>query len=277
MKAQTIQIFLPQGNANGIRIAEITSRTIQVICIPRKELGEALKRPECQNVGIYFLFGEDEVSGKQQVYIGEAEDCAQRLRNHQQNKDFWTHALVCVSKTQFFTKAHVKFLENHSYIEAEKVGRYILANGNVPTKSHVSEPVIADLLDNFETITTLCATLGYKPFTALVEKKQRKLYICKGKKAVAQGDYTSEGFIVLKGATVNKETTKSSHKYLIDLRTQLIDQGILIDNGDTYKLTEDKLFSSPSTAAACVLARNANGWVEWKNKEGKTLDEIERK
>ena len=276
MKPQTIQIFLPTGDPNGMRIAEITSRTIQVICIPRKELNEALKRNECQNVGIYFLFGLDEENGKERLYIGEAEDCAVRLKNHQKNKDFWTHALVCISKTQFFTKAHVKFLEHYSHQEAEKAGRYLLENGNIPTKSHISESVEADLLDNFETIKTLCAALGYKPFTPFSEKKGRKLYTCKGKKAAGQGDYTSEGFVVLKGALFQKETTKSVHKYINDTRQLLIDQGTLIANGDTYKLAEDTHFKSPSTAAACILGRSANGWTEWKNKEGKTLDEVER-
>jgi hypothetical protein len=26
-----------------------------------------------------------------------------------------------------------------------------------------------------------------------------------------------------------------------------------------------------------VLARRANGWIEWKYKDGKTLDEVKRK
>ncbi|WP_419195173.1 DUF4357 domain-containing protein, partial [Novipirellula herctigrandis] len=31
-----------------------------------------------------------------------------------------------------------------------------------------------------------------------------------------------------------------------------------------------------STAAAVVLGRNANGWVEWKDKNGATLSEVHR-
>ena len=38
--------------------------------------------------------------------------------------------------------------------------------------------------------------------------------------------------------------------------------------------TKDMLFLSPSTAAAMVLGRNANGLTEWKDKNGKTLKEI---
>ena len=35
-------------------------------------------------------------------------------------------------------------------------------------------------------------------------------------------------------------------------------------------------FGSPSTAAATVLGRRANGWMEWKNKEGVNIDQLFR-
>ncbi len=40
--------------------------------------------------------------------------------------------------------------------------------------------------------------------------------------------------------------------------------------------TSDYIFNSPSAAAGVVLGRNANGWIEWKNEDGKTLDELKR-
>ena len=38
MKGKTIQIYLPDGNPRSIKIAEITSRTVQVVLIPRAKL-----------------------------------------------------------------------------------------------------------------------------------------------------------------------------------------------------------------------------------------------
>ncbi len=35
------------------------------------------------------------------------------------------------------------------------------------------------------------------------------------------------------------------------------------------------IFSSPSTAAVMVMGRNANGLIEWKQKNGKTLKDFE--
>ena len=36
-------------------------------------------------------------------------------------------------------------------------------------------------------------------------------------------------------------------------------------------------FSSPSAAASFVLGTSANGWMEWKDKSGRTLDELFRR
>ncbi len=43
-----------------------------------------------------------------------------------------------------------------------------------------------------------------------------------------------------------------------------------------YILKEDYQFSSPSAAASVILWRNANWWTEWKDKNGKTINEIYR-
>ncbi|MFI5343811.1 MAG: DUF4357 domain-containing protein [Chlamydiales bacterium] len=39
----------------------------------------------------------------------------------------------------------------------------------------------------------------------------------------------------------------------------------------------DYLFPSPSQAAGVVLGLRANGWIDWKNDEDKTLHEIMRR
>ncbi|MDY4609463.1 MAG: DUF4357 domain-containing protein [Sphaerochaetaceae bacterium] len=45
----------------------------------------------------------------------------------------------------------------------------------------------------------------------------------------------------------------------------------------TYKLTISIPLTAPSSAAMFVLGGNANGRKEWKDADGKTLDELFRK
>lgn len=43
----------------------------------------------------------------------------------------------------------------------------------------------------------------------------------------------------------------------------------------TYVFSRGHAFGSPSTAAAVVLGRTANGRVEWKTAEGRTHKELQ--
>ena len=61
------------------------------------------------------------------------------------------------------------------------------------------------------------------------------------------------------------------------MRVKLLEEGILKEEKGVLVFTSDHIFSSPSAAAATILARSTNGWVYWKNSEGKTLDELKRK
>ncbi|NQT96241.1 MAG: GIY-YIG nuclease family protein [Candidatus Marinimicrobia bacterium] len=273
---KTIQIFLPDGNPRSLKIAEITSRTVQAILIPRAKLDVAYKRAELKNVSVYFLIGGSDEESKPLLYVGEAEDCLTRLKQHNKTKDFWNIAIAIISKTQFFTKTHIKFLESYCYNEAKKAGRFKLENSTTPTLPFVSEPMEADLIDNFDTIKILVATLGYPIFDQIKRPKRQNILICKGKDAYAEGEYTEDGLIVFSGSKCNLMETRSAGPYVKNWRQKLIDDSILILHGKLFIFQVDHIFSSPSTAAAVVLARRANGWTEWKFKDGKTLDEVKR-
>lgn len=271
---KTIQIFLPDGNPRGLKMAEITSRTVQAILIPRSKLDDAAKRSELDGVGVYLLFGPSD--SKPLAYIGEAESCLVRLKQHNKSKDFWTHAVVFVSKTHFFTKTHIKFLEWLCCKVAQKANRYTLENGNAPSKPHLSESVEADLYDNFETIQILVSTLGYPIFDEIKKPVNKEIIVCKGKAALAEGEYTEDGLVVFAGSTCNLEESKSAGSWIVSMRQELIEKNVLVEAEGVYQFSSDYVFLSPSTAAAVVLARRANGWMEWKFKNGKTLDEVKR-
>ena len=273
---KTIQIFLPDGNPRSLKIAEITSRTVQAILIPRAKLDDAGKRQELKNVGVYFLIGSSDEDSKPMLYVGEAEECLTRLKQQNKQKDFWNIAIVIISKTQYFTKTHIKFLESFCYEEARKAGRYKIENPTVPSVPFVSESMKADLLDNFDTVKILAATLGYPIFDQIKKPQKKDILYCKGKAAKAEGEYTEDGLIVFTGSTCNLQLTKSAGPYLKNWREQLIEDGVLNKDDNVYRFTQDHIFSSPSTAASVVLARRANGWTEWKYKDGKTLDEVKR-
>ena len=276
---QTIQIFLPDGNPRGIKIAEITNRTIKAILFPRNQFEAILQRPELANVGFYFLFGVAD-NGHEMAYIGEAEDCAERLKQHQRNKDFWNYAVVIISQTHAFTKTHVKYLENVANKKAGETNRYELENSAVPNRPHITESMEADAEDCFEIAKVLLSTLGFPLFDSVarevVASAPVDVYKLKGNGVEAEGSLVDDGFVVFKDSRVKATTVPSCHNFLINLRNELIQSGILVQDGETYRFTEDYIFSSPSTAGGVILGRSTNGWTKWRNVNGKTLDEMKR-
>ena len=273
---KTIQIFLPDGNPRSVKIAEITSRTVQAILIPRSRLDFMSSRDELKNVGIYFLMGSSDEEGKALLYVGEAEECLTRLKQQNTAKDFWNQALAVISKTRYFTKTHIKFLEYHCYQEAINAGRFVLENSTIPTQPFVPEAIQADLLDNFETIKILVSALGFPIFDHIKKPSKKDILYCRGKDALAEGEYTEDGLIVFAGSICNLEETKTAGPWVTGMRDKLKKSGILKREGNVYKFTSDYVFPSPSAAAVTVLGRGANGWTEWKYKNGKTLDEVKR-
>ncbi|WP_419545132.1 GIY-YIG nuclease family protein [Odoribacter laneus] len=276
---QTIQIFLPDGNPRGIKIAEITNRTIKAILFPRNQFEAILQRPELANVGFYFLFGVAD-NGHEMAYIGEAEDCAERLKQHQRNKDFWNYAVVIISQTHAFTKTHVKYLEYVAIKKASETGRYDLDNSAIPNRPHITESMEADAEDCFEIAKVLLSTLGFPLFDSVarevVASTPVDVYKLKGNGVEAEGSLVDDGFVVFKDSEVKATTVPSCHDYLINMRNELIQSGILTLDGEAYRFTEDYVFSSPSTAGGVILGRSTNGWTKWRTVNGKTLDEMKR-
>jgi len=223
-RPQTIQIFLPNGSPRGIKIAEITNRVVKAILIPRNQLENAVKRPEVKNVGLYFLLGTSDEGAKPLVYIGEAEDCWERLKQHNRNKEFWSHACLIVSKINAFTKAHVKYLEHVAVKQAQEVNRFKTENGNIPNSPYITESMEADLFDNFETIKILLSTLGYPVFDSIDKKsisKKEILYL-NGRGVEAEGDLIDDGFVVFKGSQATNKEATSCPEYLINTRKKLL-------------------------------------------------------
>ncbi|MFN4764595.1 GIY-YIG nuclease family protein [Gillisia sp. Q332] len=278
LKPQTIQIFLPDGSPTSIREAELTNRLVKAILFPRNKLQEVSKRDQINNTGIYFLFGTKEDVAKPIVYIGEGECCYNRIQSHNRNKDFWTHCVVITTKTNEYTKTDGKYLEHHSIKIAAQVGRYELDNDTGSRRTSISESREHDLLDNFETAKILLATLGYPIFE---EKRkitsENEMFFYKGKTTHAVGHLVDDGYIVLKGSKALLLETPAASSWVIGLRKKLREQNVLKEVNNYLVFQEDYIFSSPSAAASAVKGRNSNGWTSWKNKEGKTLDEIKRK
>ncbi|MGP5360277.1 GIY-YIG nuclease family protein [Psychrobacter celer] len=302
--AKTIQIYLPTGNPRGLRVAEMTTRTVRLIEVPRIHIADFLSMPDAKQVGLYFLIGDTDSTDKPLLYIGQTGDLTQRLKSHHNGKDFWTRVFVMLSTNNTITQTHALYMEHKAIQIATDVGRYDLQNGNNGSKPHTPAPLQADCEELFHTLDILLSTLGQPVFEAIgietpntkayqslipdtrqslqdtpavVPDKQPMLFYCKAKDCDAQGYYDNDGFVLLKGSLFRKRHTPSLGKWAVNKTRELLVNGKLVEhNNDSYRLTEDQLFKTPSGAAQAVTGRPTNGWVEWKNDSGQKLSDIYR-
>ena len=264
-----------------MRVAEITTRIVRVIEVPRNQLADFVNMPEAQQVGVYFLVGELSEGGLPRVYIGQSGNVGVRLTQHNQGKDFWSRAMVVISLTNSMTQTHALFLEWFSLQQATLAGRYSLENSTSGARPHTPAPLEADCLEIHETAATLLATLGQPIFEPLINaptsEGAQEWFYCKGSDADGVGAYTSEGFVVHKGSRGRAASVASIQGTANErLRQQLLTEGVVALQDGMLVFNRDHLFSSPSTAAMAVMGRSANGWVEWKAANGKTLHELKR-
>jgi len=277
---KTIKLFLIDGEPNGRMTCELSNWTGKAYKIPRIKVKDCTDRSDLVNPGVYLLFGKNE-TGKDLVYIGEAETVFKRLTQHLTQKDFWTEAIIFISKDENLNKAHIKYLENRLFELAKAVNRYQVDNNTIPTQSSIAESDRAEMEEFIENIKILINTLGHKVFEEKREIKspqqqaKETFYIKAARDADAQGEPTSDGFVVFKGSKVASSTVPSITQNFKRLRKELIESGVISKTNGEYELSEDHVFSSPSTAAVIVMGRNANGLTEWKLKDGTTLKEFE--
>ena len=275
---KTIKLFLIDGDPNGRISCELSNWAGKAYKIPRINIRNCSDREDLVKTGVYLLFGKDE-EDTDQVYIGEAESILKRLNQHLTERDFWNEAVIFISKDENLNKAHIKYLENRLYEIARSAKRYKTVNTNTPTQSSLSEADREEMEEFIENIKMLVSMLGHKVFTEKREikpkYKQDIFFIKATRGANAQGEPTSDGFVVFKGSKASISTVDSITKNFINLRQQLIDKEIIKLNGDIMEFPEDYIFSSPSSAATIVLGRNANGLTEWKLSSGMTLKDYE--
>ncbi len=132
-----------------------------------------------------------------------------------------------------------------------------------------------------EKIYQLLPVLGVEMLVTAASKAatdaEKEMLYCEIKGLKARGRLTPNGFLVLKGSQAVLHERKSAQKYpwALNMRQRLKDEGVLSVSEDHLVFTRDEEFSSPSAAAAVVHGGHANGLIAWKNKDGRTLKEIE--
>lgn len=272
-KPRLLQTFLVDGTIEGIRIIDCET-TINAVVVPRIKLGDIKHLEEASRPAIYFLINAD----GDEAYIGEAENFYKRVKNHDQNKDWWDVAIAIVSATNELSKGDVKYLESLA-VERAQNGSIKVQNLVSPVRNTISKFSVHKLANILDDAELILKSLNYDILSTPDSQKDDDVWHLSHKGVSARGEYRGSQFVLLAGSTIHTEATE---RWVRDFpRIHALRQEILADKanviGDTATIKENLAFKSVSMAAGIVTGGHVNGWKAWKNSQGKTMDEVIRK
>ena len=179
------------------------------------------------------------------------------------------------SKGKTFSLDMISGLEAYAIGKAIDSKRYKVEN-TVNPKYEIDEYDLPLIEEVYEEIKFIMATQGYKMENTKATLNDANTLHTTRNGVHALGVYDGEKFEVLEGSEI--DMSRKYHSENIERQRQTaIQNGDILLNGNKYILNVSVPFTSPSSAAMFVLGGSTNGWVEWKNKDGKTLDEMYRK
>jgi hypothetical protein len=273
---RSLELYFIEGKPDGMLTAEVFNWTGHVLVTPRTRITEALRRSEASFTGVYLLLGERD--GLPLAYIGEGEVIADRIRNHDSKRDWWTKAVMVTTGANNLNKAHVKYLESRLIEEALSIGRVPLENGVTPSRPGLSESAVANMEGFLENLAIVLPAIGVDLFvhrTRSAESRPEAKAVSsttaehvfetsvKRQNIHATAKLENGEFVVQAGSNARKEWVGPAYHNYKSLFEELMRSGVLQNAGDHSIFAKSYAFSSPSAAGSIVTGRSCNGQLAW--------------
>lgn len=279
---RSLELYYIDGRPDGMLTAEMFNWTGHVLMSPRTQIATALARPEARYTGVYLLLGEQD--GEPRAYVGEGEDIATRIKQHDVKKEWWTSAILVTTAANKLNKAHVRYLEARLIAQAKTIGRLPLDNETNPQPPTLSEADIAKMEAFLENLFVVLPALRVDMFIqrsrpSVAEKPSPREPVAAGPGASrfmiesrkhgmrAEAVLLDGEFIVQAGSLAREkwegQGTSEESNYG-RLHAELRRAGVLVPDGALCRFAQNYAFSSTSAAAAVIMGRATSGPTSWK-------------
>lgn len=293
-KPRSIIIFLLDGEADGIRTAQIQMSTIFAVAFRRNQLKRAVDTfAELSRPGVYLLYGPDPADDSPTAYIGESQNVSKRLGYHATSGNreddtaygYWSDTIALVNKDDTLTKGHAMQIEAQLIKAAQKNPGWTLRNGKGSDEGTGGLP-LHDLAacDEFaEQCKVLVGSLGIDLFRRSIPRATEPDKVSKTSRTdtgEVQFQFAGRGFdarmsisergdfVVLEGSRVRTIEAASLVTSTRKMRKRLMDTGMLVPDGESYRFTAPFAFKSISAAASTVSGTSTNGRTAWRTSAG---------
>ena len=275
---KSIEMYLMDGTQEGRWQAKLANWNGIAYKVGHESISKCNGMKMLHAPGVYFLFGRNDDTGRNYVYIGEGEDVITRIpQGHTFDKDdiYWKDAIIFVTPDESLDKSKVRYLESRFYELATETGRFDVLNKKKPQQSPLSR-VAQDSMEVFiENAKLVVFSLGYSVFVPLpnsvADFSGIDIYTYsfgKDKEFMASGAFKDDQFWLLKGSYIAPDYADYVSKGVKSLRNEYESQ-----INKKRILQVDIPFGSTSTALSFVTGKSINGLDAWINKDGLTINQ----
>lgn len=245
-QAKTINLLLNDGTLKGVISMEASSwNKGELYSAPRESVNDLISTDACSRHGVYLLLSED------MVYIGQASDLAQRIRQHIIGKAWWERVVILTTSDNSFNRGDLDYIEAFLIARASKVGRLDCENktmGNRPNLRRFREVEIQQYLTEalflleLIGINVFCEDqkqtkkkTGEELISSVVNSSESQRAIREKKEAIQF--LKTNGVSILKNANYAKRQP-NKEEFWINPRTKALDQDweLILNNQYTYEI-----------------------------------------
>jgi hypothetical protein len=128
----SVRIYLQDGHVDGVKVVARSKWSGRALVIPRSSLPEEINRDELNAPGVYVLIGPAAQQGREAIYLGASDPISADLTRHAAGKSFWSWTIVCSSKHDSLTQAHIEYIKARLIKLAQEAGKATLDNQETP-------------------------------------------------------------------------------------------------------------------------------------------------
>ena len=271
--ARAITYYYPDETApSSLKVFQDRSSQIRGFFFTRDRLEDMAKVENAGNYAIYFLLGNDDDEHPiPTIYVGQSKNGAGRIIDHKYKKSFWSHCIMFVLDNNAFDTNAIDYMEYYFIQKVVSAGVYMVENKDERKKEPNVSIYDKPTYDQYITQIEFLLQIEGVRLTLPVKKIAEKYYKLRGKGPSAQAYFQEGKFYLEVGSIIRPSATKSeSMKSIMDRRKQQIAQLLAEkkiapskDDDRCYEVLYPLSFKSPSTMAAFILGRSANGWDEF--------------
>lgn len=287
MNKVVLQTILDMDKLKGFKIHKLDNDNLKCFEIPRNLIRGIKDVSTINNAGIYFLISEEENS----LYVGQTDNILNRINDHnREEKKEFNKIIAFVNDNNSFSRTFIDYLEWHYISELKKGNSWKFMNAQLrdkkPNVSEFEEPTLIKMISE---IDTLLFCTGITINANKSSSKRNNIFICNKAKGVFEnGKITILAGSFLPDVTPKLNNLKPDNTYFEEQKnifSEMIRQmqdwekeEVVCRVDDEYKVLIDIKSFSPSKSGNIARGFYAvNGWVEWKNEKGETLDQVYRK